>query len=171
MKTCTKCGVEYPLSEFHNHKGQRDGLSLWCKSCVRIQGKKFRDTPAGKYSQLKGRFNFYHKKNLDISKEDFVEWYENAPKVCVYCDIKEEDLSVWTDNFNSHTLKMTVDCADNIRGYTKGNLVFACERCNATKGNLLSFDEMRDVAQRYIKPKWTNFECRRSAPTAKKVID
>lgn len=32
-KRCTLCGVEKPLSEFHPHKGNRDGYRNQCKAC------------------------------------------------------------------------------------------------------------------------------------------
>ena len=32
-KVCTKCGREFPLSEFTKHKITKDGLDHWCKSC------------------------------------------------------------------------------------------------------------------------------------------
>lgn len=34
MKTCTKCGVQRLLSDFHKHSGSPDRLSYWCKKCV-----------------------------------------------------------------------------------------------------------------------------------------
>ena len=33
MKTCTKCRVEKPLSDFYRCRSFKDGLQLWCKSC------------------------------------------------------------------------------------------------------------------------------------------
>lgn len=33
MKTCTKCGIEKPLSEFHNSARAKDGKFSACKAC------------------------------------------------------------------------------------------------------------------------------------------
>lgn len=33
MKTCTKCGVTKPSSEFGKRKAAKDGLRAWCKEC------------------------------------------------------------------------------------------------------------------------------------------
>lgn len=33
-KTCTKCGADKPLSEFHIQKAGKHGRSAWCKDCV-----------------------------------------------------------------------------------------------------------------------------------------
>jgi hypothetical protein len=38
-KTCTKCAVEKPLSEFNRNKYSKDGLSYWCKYCISSVGK------------------------------------------------------------------------------------------------------------------------------------
>jgi 5-methylcytosine-specific restriction endonuclease McrA len=34
MKTCSKCGVEKPLSDFHPHTGCKDSVRPDCKDCV-----------------------------------------------------------------------------------------------------------------------------------------
>lgn len=33
MKTCSKCGLEKLLTEFHRNRSMEDGLQYWCKSC------------------------------------------------------------------------------------------------------------------------------------------
>lgn len=37
MKTCTKCKIEQPLSEFQKAARTKDGLQYWCKSCYRAR--------------------------------------------------------------------------------------------------------------------------------------
>lgn len=32
-KTCSKCGKEKHIDEFHRHKGSKDGRYWWCKAC------------------------------------------------------------------------------------------------------------------------------------------
>ena len=32
-KTCTKCRIEKPITEYRKHRGSRDGLQYWCKDC------------------------------------------------------------------------------------------------------------------------------------------
>ena len=160
MKTCTLCGKTKDESEFVRHKAMKDGLSYWCKECTRQRAKEYRESPAGVYTTIKGRQNFY--KNHDnprykpviISKENFIEWYENEPKVCAYCDVPEDQLSDFYDSYNKWSWRLSVDAKDNSVGYTKGNIVLACRRCNSLKSDVFDYDEFREIAQKYLKSKW-----------------
>ena len=40
MKKCTCCAVTKLEEEFYKNKAQNDGLSCFCKNCVKIEGKK-----------------------------------------------------------------------------------------------------------------------------------
>src|SRR6266550_3425472 len=33
MKRCPRCGETKPLSDFHIHRGRRDGVQTYCKRC------------------------------------------------------------------------------------------------------------------------------------------
>ena len=153
-KVCTKCGRELPHSEFGKHKITKDGLNYWCMECNREREKIWRATPAGIYSNIKGRSKFYGGRPVSISKENFIEWYENAQKVCAYCDVSEEDLPLTKDTVNARTVKLNIDRIDNPKGYAKNNLVLCCQRCNYIKSDFFSFEEMREIGQRYVKPRW-----------------
>ena len=83
-----------------------------------------------------------------------MKWYENQPKQCVYCGIGEEDLSKLDDPVIAYSHRLTVDCKDNYAGYIENNMVLACLRCNYLKQDFLSFDEMMEVAEKYVAPKW-----------------
>lgn len=91
---------------------------------------------------------------MNISRAEFTDWYENEPKVCVYCEISEEDLGIFPDRYNKTTTRLTVDCKDNELGYIRENLVLACHRCNTVKSDLFSFWEMLEIGQKYIRPIW-----------------
>jgi len=85
---------------------------------------------------------------------EFIEWYVNQPKTCVYCGIKEADLMKIKDCYNNKNTRLSVDCKGNERGYILDNLVLACYRCNSIKSNILTFSEMMYIGQNFIKPKW-----------------
>ena len=91
---------------------------------------------------------------MDFTKEEFIEWYNNEPKKCAYCDVPQELIHDLTDAWNNRMARLQVDRINANLGYQKGNIVLACPRCNMTKSNYFTFDEMREIAQKYIKPKW-----------------
>lgn len=153
-KTCTLCKKTKPLSEFGKHRITRDGLCHWCKQCNRERGKKYRETPNGIYSNLKGQSNFFNRGPELLSRDDFLRWYASKRKICIYCGISEENVSKLGDVLNDYTFRLTIDRKDNERGYSPDNIVLSCRRCNYVKSDILTYEEMLEVGQKYIKPKW-----------------
>ena len=158
MKTCTRCGQTKPLSEFGKHGITKDGLNDWCKECNAERGRLWRKTPLGIFTMIKARNAYYDDHPFNISKEDFIEWYVGAPKICVYCDAPEGISVPFYKKYGAQADRLSIDCIDNSTGYVKGNLALACNRCNSIKSNLMNFDEMRWVGQTIIKPKWIVFQ-------------
>ena len=171
-KVCTKCKRELPLTSFGKHRYSKDGHDWRCKECGRKHAKMWSVTPSGVFSRIQARANYYrtHHPNLykpmEISKEDFITWYINEPKVCAYCDILEEHLGLIHMRFDKRVTHLSIDCRDNNKGYSLDNLALACNLCNLIKKNIFTFDEMRDIAQRHIKPKWMA-----QAQTANREVD
>ena len=161
-KTCSKCGIEKPVSEFGTASPNKDGYNSWCKQCVRDSTKHHRETASGVYSGLKGRQKFYHKnrpgcaKPFTITRGWFVDWYNSQEKVCVYCGLREEDIPKMDDANLQKVGRLTVDCKDNTLGYISDNIVLSCLRCNFTKNDFFSYEAWREIAQKYIKPVWDN---------------
>jgi len=153
-KECTKCGVVKPLSLFSKHRLSKDGYAYQCKECGNKRAKAWRSTPAGIYTQIKGQAFWHGIKPFLLEKDVFISWYGSQEKKCVYCDLSEKDLWVWRDYFKSNSNRLTIDCKHNLLGYQLENIVLACERCNLMKGNLLSFSQMKEIGQRYVKPIW-----------------
>jgi chromatin segregation and condensation protein Rec8/ScpA/Scc1 (kleisin family) len=78
MKTCTKCGAEKPLSEFHKHKKGKGGLNAWCKSCINEYGRKRHEENREK---MKERNRKYYEENREKVKERRRKYYkENYEK-------------------------------------------------------------------------------------------
>ena len=48
MKTCSKCGDDKPLSEFHKDKHTKDGYTSSCISCRKLVRTR-KDAPKAKY--------------------------------------------------------------------------------------------------------------------------
>ena len=159
-KECTKCGETKPFSAFSKHRLSKDGHAYQCKECNAKRAKEWRKTPSAIYTNINGRQRFYQthqnprEKPVIISKDEFIDWYNKEPKFCAYCDVPEDRLLDFYDSYNKWSERLSVDAKDNSLGYMDGNIVLACRRCNSLKSDILTFDEMREFAQKYIKPKW-----------------
>lgn len=159
-KLCIRCNRVLPLTHFHKNKYTKDGHRVYCKDCVAEYGKQYRETAKGVFKGLAGRQRYYRKhrhhraKPFTITEEWFVPWYENQPKVCHYCGLKEEDIPKINDSSLQKVGRLTVDCKDNDKGYTQDNVVLACGRCNFNKGDFFTYNEWLFIAKRFIKPRW-----------------
>jgi hypothetical protein len=72
-KTCPRCNVEKPVSEFHRNKSRADGLSFECSVCKKQLNKKYR------LAHLEERRNYkreWQKANLDKARASTNRWAE-----------------------------------------------------------------------------------------------
>ena len=162
-KQCTRCGRTLPLLAYGKHRHCKDGLNPECKECNNKRSREFGKTPSGAYTLIKGRQK-YHKSNnpskykpVLISRADFIDWYTNESRVCVYCGLKEEELDKIKDQFLKGYRRLTVDCKDNKLGYVAGNLVLCCRRCNTLKIDFFTYEQMLEIGERFVKPHWEKY--------------
>ena len=105
-----------------------------------------------RYYNLKSK----NKGKIKMTANEFNSWYESEPKQCFYCDIPLDLLSLnnhYTNHRDSHNL-FTIDRKECGGDYSLENIVLACPLCNLVKSNFFSADTMRELAQRYVKPRW-----------------
>jgi hypothetical protein len=63
LKTCSKCKIEQPRSEFSPNKRNKDGLGSHCKTCRRAYGAQYRQRPeSAKYQYNYRRTEEYREK-------------------------------------------------------------------------------------------------------------
>lgn len=173
-KRCSKCREVKPLSEFFRASRYKDGRYPSCKVCSKAAGKKSIINKWGSeqayYAEYRNRIAggspriIYAKKKhgakregfiFSITLEEFLEWYESQIKKCAYCDIPQSLITEhqWMmPNRNIH--RLTLDRIECEKGYAVGNICLACARCNLIKSNILTFNETREIGQKYIKPRW-----------------
>lgn len=90
MKDCTKCGINKPLSEFHNSSRAKDGKFSACKECRnaanRIISSKtdhaavYRERMARDGDALRQRSREYYQANKDRIKARSLEWSKKNPE-------------------------------------------------------------------------------------------
>ena len=98
----------------------------------------------------------YRSKKLGLkccSFEEFERFFV-LEKKCVYCNIPEEKIKEIYPRLKVKS--MTVDRKDNLLGYEIENICWACLVCNVIKGFLLSHEEMLEIGQKYVRPRWEN---------------
>lgn len=108
--------------------------------------RTFNLTPKGIYNRLKVTSksrNIY----INITEEDFINWYNNQEKKCYYCCRTLEELKQDIREENKHKDKMSIDRKDNNEGYVLNNMVLACTRCNLVKGNYFTEREMLKIGE------------------------
>jgi len=103
--------------------------------------KQYRTTAASRYSALQSRARIRGIK-FDIPKTEFIQWFDEHPKYCSYCNI---GLTVGTNG--EHKLWLTIDRKDNDKDYTLDNIVISCMGCNLIKSNDIPYELMMKIGQ------------------------
>lgn len=81
MKTCTKCGIEKPLAEFYADKKGKDGLSYYCKDCVKLNSKKRRlEKPEECKAACKKHYD-EHKEENKISNAEYRKTHKEEKRI------------------------------------------------------------------------------------------
>jgi len=126
-----QCSCGNPVKRLVYASNLRNGNTSSC-GCV----NKRRLRP---YEFLYNRLKVYSAAIRDIpceiSYEDFLE-YTKIDK-CFYC---LQDVS-WNKYNSARGLAHHIDRKDNDKGYTKGNCVVCCTRCNRSKSDTFTFQE------------------------------
>lgn len=73
-KTCTKCGLDKPLHEFHVDKGGKFGRRSDCKSCNILRAKQHSEANRERVLAVK---KLYRAKNKQSISEKKMQWNKN----------------------------------------------------------------------------------------------
>lgn len=156
---CENCSEMFHVE--HKYKKQR-----FCSINCRVLFIKKNGSPKKIYPEKRGSANirtrYYNIKRRCINRgwnypspKEFLRWWNSQIKICYYCGIPEE---IWEQKYNGYQNKysLSIDRKDNNKGYELSNVVLACGVCNVTKNNFFTAFEMKEIAEKYIKPKWHN---------------
>lgn len=93
--------------------------------------------------------------SFNMTQDEFVAWYLEQKQECYYCGIKQEDITKnqnMMPNKNIH--RLTLNRLDPNKGYSIDNIVLCCARCNLIKSNFFTPEEMKEIAEKFVKNKW-----------------
>jgi 5-methylcytosine-specific restriction endonuclease McrA len=109
------------------------------KEQVKQLAKQYHNCPTGIYIIIK---NNAKKRNIkiNISKEDFINWYNSQKQECYYC--KRTLSEIKKDKHYSKTQRLTIDRINNNKDYNLNNIVLACWICNSVKSKIFNKKEM-----------------------------
>jgi len=144
MRTCTKCGVPKPDSEFSKDRARRDGLHPWCNECKRVGQRsnytRNRKSILAKHKlRVRGytnsaRLRTWSKYGIKISVKEYDHILLEQNGKCKICN-KEDDRRLSVD----HTT-----------GTVRGLL---CRRCNSAIGLFGDSPQLLVEAAKYLESK------------------
>lgn len=82
MKTCTKCGRQFPLSNFYKHHSCKHGVTSQCKECIDDRNRKWRQEHPDKWSAITGKYN---KKIRKKTKNECLKYISGGVVCCARC--------------------------------------------------------------------------------------
>ena len=180
IRRCNKCKKNLSVEKFYKRGGLKRGVQYSCKDCCGKHQKEnkekhnawvrawrmrnpererkriyeWRKTDAGYFSCTKTR----HGENVKFTKEEFIKWNKEQVRKCYYCEISEELAKKIGFLAGENKHRLTLDRKNNRLPYTLDNIVLACWICNKCKADIFRSDEWKDIAMKYIKPRWEKKE-------------
>lgn len=104
---------------------------------------KYHHTPKGIYASLRR----VRGDTVTLSQESFIDWYERQVKQCAFCFIKVEELGTCKDIPERFRRRLTIDRIDPTRSYEPENIQLLCFRCNLTKGDFFTDEDMLIIGE------------------------
>lgn len=161
-KICSRCRQEKDIKHFSRRAAEKDGHNYYCKECKKIyddeyhrthreerknwelkhskerreQARIYHQSPIGKYNAYRNKAK---SRGIDwtLTMEEFSGFWQNP---CSYCGDKIDTIGL--------------DRVNNQAGYSAGNIVSCCIKCNIAKNDmgLSEFQEwLGRIAQHYLR--------------------
>ena len=140
MKTCKRCKVEKPKTEFNKNKNFKDGHAKYCRECtveLNAQNRQKRKADPEKNSKyLLGQQDYHLRRTFGISLDEYNAMHASQGGVCCICQQPQ-----------SNGRKLAVDHCHS-KGHIRGLL---CDLCNTALGKFNDDAHRLERAARYIR--------------------
>lgn len=146
MKICTKCDISKELENFPKHKHCKDGISTWCRQCLRNNTdlwehknpqRKAYVSKLWQQRNPRSRANSKFKSRYGITIEIYEDMVKNQNGKCAICN---------KDSFNNIKGKLFVDHCHK----TKIVRELLCHDCNDGLGRFKDNKNLLYKAAKYL---------------------
>lgn len=111
MKTCTKCSIEKPLSEYNKHKHTKDGLNSWCRKCTYTQNQEYNNRISSVYEIYDGDISLYIGQSKQyLSRRNGHKSKINHPKT----DIRNEQFYNALKQHPNASIRIVEECSREV---------------------------------------------------------
>ena len=91
---------------------------------------------------------------------EYRKWYEEKTKICYYCGNDNETIKIYLkkvgEKVGNQQNRLHIERIDSSKGYLIDNLTLACSICNTHKSDIISAEDFKEIALKYIAPKIKN---------------
>ena len=113
-KICSKCKEEKDIDEFNLDSSTKDGHRFWCKECISVKGKKYRQTHKKEIAE-------YFKAHKEKIAERKARYYQaHKEEICKtqarYYQAHKEEIDKVNKRYNQTHKK---ECSENTKQYRR----------------------------------------------------
>jgi hypothetical protein len=125
IKTCLKCHIIHPLTDFSVDRKREDGLQAWCKNCQRTYNQAYYTTHKDEKAEYDRLFLY------GLTAEEYENLFTVQDGRCAICH---------------HQKELHVD-HNHVTNKVRGLL---CKKCNTALGGFNDSSELLKAALEYL---------------------
>lgn len=88
---------------------------------------------------------------------EYRDWYREQKKLCCYCGNTNGTIVKYLykigEKITVQHNRLHIERMDSSKGYVFNNMTLACSICNTHKSDIISYEDFKEIAQKYIAPK------------------
>lgn len=134
MKNCSKCKKQKPFSAFYEDKRNKSGFTCWCKKCLNINSKQYRQTHRKQIAKYDRKYRktlvgyLRHifrsiKQRCNNPKQPVYKYYGGRGIKCLFKS-SQEFVDYVMNELKIDPRGLQIDRINNNGHYEKGNIRF-----------------------------------------------
>ena len=126
---------------------KRHGIITTTKENEKKRNFKYRQSPKGIFRCIKSSCDIKNNGRLQITQQEFIDWYNLQEQKCYYCNITTENWIKSGDKLANNFKRLTIERINNDIGYIIPNIKLVCYRCNTIKSDFFNHEEMLEISK------------------------